>query len=159
MYKNSLGVVQLYNWGLLFHVTRNVDMRHHPNITTHPSWFTSYSFSNKKNTGACHSAINSSSVKEVSSMCWHLSILYRLGAFSFLRSLKLWSYAWCWAAWRLLLTPSETSFSPVLTLSRLAFWDQSGLIVSVFFDEIFCAFFLAPNSNSRVFAVGLSSLT
>lgn len=47
MYKNSSGVVQLCNWGLLFHVTRNVDMRHHPNITTHPSWFTSYSFSSK----------------------------------------------------------------------------------------------------------------
>lgn len=35
IYKNSLGVVQLCNLGLLFHITRNVDMRHHQNITPH----------------------------------------------------------------------------------------------------------------------------
>lgn len=31
IYNNSSGVVQLCNSGLLFHITRNFDMRHHPN--------------------------------------------------------------------------------------------------------------------------------
>ena len=62
---------------------------------------------------------------------------------------------------KIAVTPLETSFLSVLTLSRLDFWDQSGLIAPVFRNGIFYAVFLVANSNSKVlpdrmFAASLS---
>lgn len=119
IHKNSSGVVQLCNSGLLLHVTRNFEMRHHPKI---PPLLTCIILIPKyDNMVICISAFAPSSIMGVWCICWHLAFFYRFGAFSPVSSLLSRPRTCCSAMWNLLWPfwkPASLLFSPQLSLCQ-----------------------------------------
>lgn len=153
IYKNSSGVVQLCNSSLLFHVTINFDMRHHPNTPLLLICIILITKYDNMQFAPLHLPL------ALSWMCGTYAGIYPCSIDSLLS--PFWTYSCpglahaiqqCETCCDLFRNLFLSCSHPSCHCVRLAFCDHSGLVASVLCAATLRAFFqAAANSNSQSF--------